>query len=784
MKRRARIVPLLLLLLALALAAPPPSDASEAMDRPIMTYGGDENRNHQYRTVLPVALCRQAVVPVGRTLSQPLVLHFDGGVPGPDGNIHQDLVFHLGQTDLQVLTLDGQEVASHWVQSGEHNSVQQISYALRRPLRGDPQGVFYVGTRPAALKVYSLTSLLSSQGGARPLGEYLLEGAQYIVAAPVYIGEHDAGDTVVVPAVDNRFYVLTGLASGRNPPIHSYLPDGTSGWNSATPLTTSPGYFATTVNRGFAMYRLTQDLRVVREDSIPRLALGEEALSQLVREPGTEIFFTAEKTGVLHKLDALVAASKRVTPRTFKGFINTGPSADHDLVYFGFRWSGSTTAGTPGNPEGVLVAVRKSTWEVAWEKRIPVMGGVHNKSWINVTPVIWQSAADPYERRIIVGDARGGLTALDPQGQLRELFLTGESFLPVDCETVEQNAPGYRPTFQHTSQTLLTDNPNRNPDGENSWHNTQGVGTEMSIYKGRLFTGYNHAVPNKSSLVIFRPATNVAVGELKIEVADAGGSYHPLPQDEPLKPGTRVRVTAPVTYQADPIDPPMPIAIWAGFHDGSKTAKTEVFAPFETKEVTFELILPSGEADATLSVTANPALYADRRDYEAGRKLPPGLSAVPAPLPAAWGSAGGIPFGEVWALDNSRSMALLRTARNDCALVGFSADSTVLGSTIQFQLKPWFSSALQAETEAELTVTATPAAGGPPSTISGTRVLQANAAPETVPGAFYDASPGTYRLEAVLTCPDDSNPSNNRRELSVTVVRSKTEQGHSGSANE
>gem|GEM_PF-6256849 len=723
----------------------------------------------------------------GLTLSQPLVLHDEEGFVGPDGTLHKEIVVHLGQSHLKLLTLDGHEIASHWVQSGDLNSLARISYAERPGLGGLASKVVYVATRPPTVKAYSLQELLAVKHGAAPLGAYSVGNGQYIVAAPVYLGETPIGeDVVAIPVVDNRFYLLVGIAEQRETgdPWFIDMTDVTvtSGWNSATPLKTEAVHFATTLGKQFNIYTIEDGLTPTVASSIENLTFGQEALSQVVREgPTSPLFFTVEKNGVFHKLDIGQQTGWTAKPSTFQGFTNVGPSTDGEFVYFGFRWEGSTTSTNTGGKNGVLVAVHKGSWEPAWETRIPIMNQTHDRSWINITPIVWEPAQDPADRRIIVGDAGGALTALTPQGGLSKLFLTNGNNLPVGCSEIESTGPEYRPSFRYSEQAMLTLTPNRQSDPANAWFNTQGVTTEMSIYGGRLYTGYAHATPAQSALVILRAASNISVGELRIEQQDASGGYIPLGAEDLLKAGTKVRVTAPVTYQGDPVKGPLPVAIWAGFHDGAKSERVESLDPFVTKQVVFELVVPKGKDDAVLSVTVNPALFNIRRDSESQRELPPGVTEAPPALPAAWGSGGAIPIGEVWSLDNSRSAVLARTVRNDCMLSSFNTDKVVTTDTIGFSVSLRFLSHINQETQAELEVTAKSAAGLSASIPSSFK-LRHGTSGEVQEGEFWNVPVGTYHLMAVLSCPDDSNPDNNRREATVIVQDPETRQGGGGSA--
>ena len=220
------------------------------------------------------------------------------------------------------------------------------------------------------------------------------------------------------------------------------------------------------------------------------------------------------------------------------------------------------------------------------------------------------------------------------------------------------------------------------------------------------------------------------------------------------------------------------ITLWAGVSGGAKVEASETFQPFETRAVSFDLTVPQGQGDPTLFVTANPALYAARREHEAQRPLPPGVTEVPARLPAEWGPGGAITVGEVWALDNTRSLTLPRTARNDCLIANLETPGTVLGDQFNFRVHLYFLSHLKAESGGQLTVTATPVGGGAPTTLSAPVTLAANATkPSTVPGQFTSVPPGSYQVVAELFCSDDSHPANNRREATVTVQAIQTTEG-------
>jgi hypothetical protein len=393
------------------------------------------------------------------------------------------------------------------------------------------------------------------------------------------------------------------------------------------------------------------------------VSTGAEVLSHVVRDSGDRLIYMVSKQGSLRVINFLDKVEKKRTDE-YNAFTNSGLSLDGANVYFGLRWTGSTSSGAPGSQNGTLVSIDRQTWQ-ATTTQIPTSAPT-GRSWVNVSPIIWTDPADPGRKLILAGDTGGTVTAWTPTGAPTPFFLNqGTSLAPANCADVETTSP---PDINLATRTQLTNNPQRF-DGSNAWINSQGITTEMTIYGGRLFAGYTHANPSQSSLVILRNATNLVLQDLQLD------------QPEPLRPNQTVTVKAKAMLEGDPFGAPKTTTLavgWAGY--APKTHQITL-SPFDPQEVTFELKVPTGVKEVQLMAALNPSLYQARHDHDAQRQLIPStVQTVPPNLTPQWAAAAQTDqLGEAFVLDNARAQTLA-VKGDDLAIKAFCPTGPVPGT--------------------------------------------------------------------------------------------------------
>lgn len=751
-------------------------------DFDVTALGGDNHRNQLYTSALPSALCRQVELPFGRTLAQPLVIHYNQGVH-IKGKDYHDIVFYLGEKHLYVLSLNGDILRTHNVQ--ERSSVAHMTYvqptetAQTSPAPPDPnQDWLYVATHFVTLKVFAVSDLLFSNE-ANPLGAFDLSDSktpdedESIVAAPVFLGLDSSGrDVVVMSKIPGKLAVIVGLARGNL--NFSYKDIGA--WNSGTAVRLGANSFVIGVGKELRKWHVAVDNGQITLVEDWKISMGSQALTRLVRErtdegPGSRIY-VAEGDGKTYWVK-LTGFSRQPIP-SYNGFINAGPSTDGELVYYGFRWADSQSSNKAGSSHGFVVALDRQNWTEAW--RVNLDTALTGRSWGNITPAVWRSKTDPATRVLVTGDAGGALSTFSHKGEQRPFFLTEPNLVPQDCNVVESRDPGYRPSFSYGNRAILSHNA-RKVSGEWAWVNTQGVATEMSIYQGRLFTGYiteqeykENAEPWESALVILRPATNIYLGALGVQRRTEAGTV-PLEPDDYLRAGEQLVLTVPVSYEGDPLGEPVQVPLQVGFlSKGPVPAPVQrmvTLTPFQPATVTFDLTVPSGKEPLSVAAVVNPAIYAARQAYEAERR-PPWVQEAPPQVP--WAAGGAIPLGEAWAIDNARVLAFTRQPRDDAyaALLDVPAKS---GSTVPIKVMVGYLNDMGlAEADVAVSLVIRRVDGSEEYVLGPVTRTIRNKERRGEAETLYDLSPGLWEVTLQVDYPPDTSPKNNRLVKTVQVL--------------
>lgn len=488
----------------------------------VITLGGDNDRNHHYISALPRALCRQNELEFGRTLAQPLVVHYPQGVE-IDGVRHQDVVFYLGEKNLYLLNLSGELLRTHKVQ--EYFSTAQMTYVQPNEVANEEEPPsperdwLYVATHFVTLKVFAVKDLLEADH-AKPIDHLsmadfaVVDKDESVVAAPLFLGFDSEGrDVVVISKIPHKLVLVVGLARGGKMPKSIDIGQ----WNSGTAVRLAQHLFVVGVGGKLTQWRFVEEHGVGNLKAEWEQPLDSQALTRLVRERSGDMIYVAEGQGKIYRFQLSQRIKRKPIPH-YNGFINVGPSTDHEQVYFAFRWAGSESSEKAGTDHGFVIALDKQTWKEAWRVNLDTSGS--DRSWGNVPPVVWESRADSSQRLLITGDAGGAVSAFTHQGEKAQLFLTAPDLLPQDCTALETRDPQYRPNFEYRPRTFLSHNTRKiDKSSEYVWVNTQGVTTDMTIFQGRLFAGYitqhdynENNEPWVSSLVIFRPAANIYPG--------------------------------------------------------------------------------------------------------------------------------------------------------------------------------------------------------------------------------------------------------------------------------
>lgn len=651
MKATYRIAAVTMLLLFLS--KPSLSDAGGISSEPdITTMGGDRNREHGYASPRAESLCLLNSVPTGTSLSQPLVITY------PD----RTYVFHLGDKDLIVMDLDGQVISRPKVQ--EDRSWGSVTY-----VKGDtPENdVLYVTRGPwgnPGVAAYRVESLITAgTAPVDPLGEVFFPGHQGIVSSPLYMGKEPLGqndvDQVVVSVTNNKLVLIKGLANwkalGWEEPDKSDV-RAVAGWDSGT-ATRLPGSkdgkeFVVTAGSFMSIVSVDDISRDIPHPS-PFGTQGE-GLSHITVDPKERSYLQfVTNSGHYYLFDAYDRRwVKHLQP--FPAFVNTGTTTDGTTLYYGTRWEDRPGGRTQ---TGRLVAIDLITRQYKWDLVLTSP----RQSWVNVSPLSWNQPGRKDDAAIIVGDVGGMLAAVGQNGQYKPLFLNTSASNPeiAPCSQVESTDLNYRPGFVYAARTALTNSPLM----KNNWHNTQGVSTEMSVHSGRLFAGFVHQNESNSSLRILRNATNIAITDMKVSLVNGDGSETPYAGDStPLVVGRKVNVYVTMRLEGDPLAPGVDATLNFGWGDRKVQPQTVHLTPFQDVTQKVTLIVPPKRQQVDLMAVVNPSLYNARNAHERANGIRPATVAAgsePPAIPAGWQFAPTTAdVGEVWVLDNARSLSL------------------------------------------------------------------------------------------------------------------------------